>query len=147
MSEAVICPPGHGQVLEVAGKRMWIKARSADTDGRFAFWEQTHPRGYAADGHVHHEAVEAMYVLEGDYRFSVGGERVVLTAGGFLLIPNGVPHAFRVEGLTNRMLVLFSPGGYEDYWQELAALEVTGFVTNERRIEVARRYSTTPADD
>jgi glyoxylate utilization-related uncharacterized protein len=85
-------------------------------------------------------------VLEGDYRFSVGGESVQLTAGGFLLIPNGVPHGFRVEGPTNRMLVLFSPGGYEDYWQELAALEATGSVTNERRIEVARRYSTTPAD-
>jgi quercetin dioxygenase-like cupin family protein len=64
--------------------------------------ELTVTRGTVATGerltglHVHREHVDAFYVLDGALTVEVGSDarRVVLGAGGFLAVPQGVAHGF-----------------------------------------------------
>ena len=124
---------------------MWIKASSEDTEGRFALWEQVHPPGYRAPPHLHEESVEAMYVLEGTYDFSVGEERISASAGSFVLVPAGLAHAFSSGPSGGRMLVLFAPGGYERYWEELSEAERQGPVSADAQAALARKHRTAAA--
>ena len=138
-------PKGAGKFLEVRGKRMWIKARSEDTQGRLAMWEQIHPPAYTASPHIHSDAVEAMYVLDGDYSYSVGGESFQAATGSFVLIPAGVPHGFESGEGGGTMLVMFTPGGYDRYWEEMSEAERSGPVSAEDQVSLARKHATFPA--
>jgi quercetin dioxygenase-like cupin family protein len=53
-----------------------------------------------AGPHVHDQHTDAFYVLEGELTFEVGREREVITVspGGFVAVPLGVAHSFRVTG-------------------------------------------------
>ena len=59
-------------------------------------WSRFGPHEPGADPHVHHEHVDAFYVLEGELTFAVGpdGERVQAGPGTAVLVPPRVVHAF-----------------------------------------------------
>jgi mannose-6-phosphate isomerase-like protein (cupin superfamily) len=101
-----------------------LLVKSADTDGRFGLVE--HPiaaRALAGPMHVHAHEDEYSYVLEGEVGFQVGDE--VFTAGPSQLVskPRGIWHAFWNAGdCPARVLELISPGGFENYFAELAPL-------------------------
>jgi quercetin dioxygenase-like cupin family protein len=62
--------------------------------------------------HIHPYQEEYFYVIEGEVRFAVGGQRLTLRAGDSVLGPRGIPHTFAaVEGKPGRMLIAFSPAG------------------------------------
>ena len=52
--------------------------------------------GHAPPLHVHHDEDEAFHLLSGSMRFRCGEEEFDLEPGGFVLVPRGTPHAFRV---------------------------------------------------
>jgi quercetin dioxygenase-like cupin family protein len=52
--------------------------------------------GHAPPLHLHREEDEAFFVLDGTMRFRCGEDEFELGAGDFMLVPRGVPHAFRV---------------------------------------------------
>ena len=52
-------------------------------------------------------------MLEGALTIQAGGDRFQLTAGGVAAVPMGVPHTFRVDSDTARVLVLSTPAGLE----------------------------------
>ncbi|MFI8931647.1 cupin domain-containing protein [Streptomyces sp. NPDC053474] len=91
-----------------------VKARTEDTEGRFSLLEvvvaQDIPR------HVHHEADEAIYVLEGELAVEYDGRVHTAAEGQFVLLPHGVPHALR-PGSTPppRVLQISAPGGWERF--------------------------------
>ena len=53
-----------------------------------------------AGPHVHDQHTDAFYVLEGQLTFEIGREHetITLSPGGFLAVPPGVAHAFRIAG-------------------------------------------------
>lgn len=53
-----------------------------------------------AGPHVHNQHTDAFYVLEGELTFEIGRERETITVspGGFVAVPPGLAHAFRVAG-------------------------------------------------
>lgn len=57
--------------------------------------------------HVHHDAAEAFYVLEGEYLLFLGDEVLSGPAGSFVYIPQGALHGFRVGKKTSRKLNLY----------------------------------------
>lgn len=58
--------------------------------------------------HVHpHE--QAGFVMEGEVEFTVGGEKRLLRAGDYYIIPGGVPHGVRVLSRPARCMDIFSP--------------------------------------
>jgi quercetin dioxygenase-like cupin family protein len=107
------------------------KLTGEQTGGRFALWEGVLPRGAAPPLHTHPQD-ETFYVLEGKVSVWTGapGERAYeawLAAharrcepGAAIFVPGGVPHTFRVESDTARMLFLSTPAGIEQFVYALA---------------------------
>ncbi|MEU9688804.1 cupin domain-containing protein [Amycolatopsis japonica] len=94
-----------------------VKAMTEDTETRFSLLEVT----LAMDipRHVHHEADECIYVLEGELGIDFDDETHVATKGTFVLLPRGVPHALRRVSEPPRVLQISSPGGWEHYLEDL----------------------------
>ncbi|WP_410648078.1 cupin domain-containing protein [Amycolatopsis sp. cmx-4-54] len=94
-----------------------VKAMTEDTETRFSLLEVT----VAMDipRHVHHEADECIYVLEGELRIDFDHESHIATKGTFALLPRGVPHALRRVSEPPRVLQISSPGGWEHYLEDL----------------------------
>jgi quercetin dioxygenase-like cupin family protein len=99
--------------------RIAAKVTGAQTGGSFAQIESIDPRGTATPLHVHRNEEESFYVLEGRITVLVGDDRLELGAGDFALVPRGVPHAYVVGSEMARMLVTFSPAGFEQAFVDL----------------------------
>ncbi|MFE6614166.1 cupin domain-containing protein [Amycolatopsis sp. NPDC057786] len=94
-----------------------VKAMTEDTETRFSLLEVT----VAMDipRHVHHEADECIYVLEGELGIDFDDESHIAAKGTFVLLPRGVPHALRRVSEPPRVLQISSPGGWEHYLEDL----------------------------
>jgi quercetin dioxygenase-like cupin family protein len=113
--------PAGGALADVWWKtgRVKIKLTGAQTGGAFSQVETVDPRGTATPLHVHHNEDEAFYVLEGAVSVFVDGERIELSQGAFALVPRGVPHSYLVTSDVARMLVTFSPAGFDEAFVDL----------------------------
>lgn len=81
------------------------------------------PRALAAPMHTHEREDEYTYVLEGRVGVHVGDEVRVAGPGDLVFKPRGVAHAFWNAGdEPARALEIISPGGFERYFAECAAL-------------------------
>jgi quercetin dioxygenase-like cupin family protein len=95
-----------------------VKAMTEDTDGRFSLLEVTVARDIPR--HTHHTADECIYVLAGELGVEFDDQRHTATAGAFVLLPRGVPHALRcASNPPPRVLQISSPGGWEHYIEDL----------------------------
>jgi quercetin dioxygenase-like cupin family protein len=99
--------------------RVTTKASSAQTGGSFSQIETIDPRGAGTPLHVHRNEEEAFYVVEGEVSVLVDGERIYLAVGDYALVPRGVPHAYVVQSEVARMLVTFSPSGFEEAFADM----------------------------
>jgi mannose-6-phosphate isomerase-like protein (cupin superfamily) len=95
------------------GSLMTIKARAADTGGALGLVEGIFYEGFGPPLHLHHREDEGMLVLEGEIRFRHGTEEFVAGPGALIWVPREVPHAFTVQSSTARVLVIVTPGGFE----------------------------------
>jgi quercetin dioxygenase-like cupin family protein len=122
---------GTGEPLWFLGTLARMKLTGAETGGRFALWEGVLPRGAAPPLHSHRQD-ETFYVLEGDVTIWIVEEQdaaddgwlaahaQACRPGAVAFAPGGVPHTFRVESDTARMLFLSTPAGIEEYVEALA---------------------------
>ena len=88
--------------------------------------------------HIHHDAIESFYVLEGTCRFYVGGEVITANQGSFVSIPRGVTHGFMPVGGGARALVMFTPAAMEGFWEEIGAAVEAGSL-DQAKLELLRR--------
>lgn len=117
-------PTGYGlQALE-GERRSWmgeptiLKATGEQTGGRFAIAEiVSTPEGFVPL-HVHHREDEAFYVLDGEVTFTIGNEDFEAGPGAFVFGPRDMPHRYLVRSPTARMLMVFSPAGFEGFIRE-----------------------------
>ena len=79
--------------------------------------EHLAPQGMATPLHVQPNEDEAFYVLEGRLSLFVDGEHSEAGAGDVVLLPRGVPHAFRVDSEQARILALSVPGHHEQFFR------------------------------
>lgn len=93
-----------------------LKAMGEATGGRLAVWEELLPRHFSPPLHVHRDDDEAWYVLDGAITFQVDGTEHRVEAGDFLWAPRALPHSFRVESPTARMLGLALPARIEEFF-------------------------------
>jgi quercetin dioxygenase-like cupin family protein len=99
--------------------RVAVKASGEETGGGFAQIETIDPRGTATPLHTHLNEEETFYVLEGEVALFVDGEWMRVTAGDFALVPRNTPHGYVVVSERARMLVTFSPAGFEQVFIDL----------------------------
>jgi quercetin dioxygenase-like cupin family protein len=101
------------------GERRWFLGTLATitvpgeaSAGRFALIEFLFPHGASPPVHTHPQD-ESYVVLDGQLTIQAADERFELGPGGTGLVPMGVPHTFRVDSETARVLVLSTPAGLD----------------------------------
>ena len=103
------------------------KVGAAETGGAFLFRvNDLVPPGLWIPDHVHHEAEEAWFVLEGTLTFRIDGDEVDAPKGSFVLVPRGTAHGFGNRGSTMAAFAqVFSPAETEGYFEEREQLRAT----------------------
>ena len=141
-SRAFVVGPGEGRFIDLGDFGMTVKADAHETGGLVSVLEagEREP-GFGPPMHVHHDAAEAFYVLEGEYTMFLGDEEFVCPAGSFIFIPRGVRHGFRVGDMPSRKLNFFFPATMVGYFDDLAAALSRADVDDDELAEIARRHS------
>ncbi|HEX3325359.1 MAG TPA: cupin domain-containing protein [Actinomycetota bacterium] len=102
---------------------MTIKVSSELSGGSMTVYESTRARGdqRGPGPHAHASFDEVFYVLEGEYEFVVEDRVLRAREGSTVFIPRGAFHDFHNAGVgSSRLLTFCSPGGIEDFFQELS---------------------------
>jgi len=120
---------------EGQGERRWFfgggvhtwKAKAEETGGAFLLFEDQMAGGKMTPLHSHPDSDETMYILAGEILMHMDGEEYPIGAGGLVVAPRGVPHAFMVVSDSARMLCLHTPGCCEAfYWDASTPLSPGG---------------------
>jgi quercetin dioxygenase-like cupin family protein len=131
---------GEGARLTINGTERHMKLTGADTAGQLAVYESFYPARMGHPLHIHHDAIESFYMLEGSCTFLVGADTFIAGEGSFLSIPRGATHGLMPIGGLARALVFFTPAAMQGYWEELAAATAAGRLDQERLDELARQH-------
>lgn len=94
--------------------------------------------------HLHESFEESFYVLEGQFTFSVGEERVEAGPGTYILVPRGTRHTIEASLGGGTFLTLMVPGGLEEMFFELGGLPGNAIRDPAVRAAVAARYDSIP---
>jgi mannose-6-phosphate isomerase-like protein (cupin superfamily) len=138
--EAFIVKPGQGQVLDLGNFQVVVLGAGERTGGAFSFLQtRGEPQGFGPPLHVHDDAAEAFFVLEGEYLMIVDERQERCPAGSFVHVPAGVPHTFQVIVGPGRKLNLFAPAAMESFFAELAAAEASGSADEAALGQIAAR--------
>jgi mannose-6-phosphate isomerase-like protein (cupin superfamily) len=123
---AFIQMPGQGREIDLGPFQMMVKADAAQTGGAFSLLEASEPPNFGPPLHVHDDAAEAFYVLEGEYLIYIADQVHRCPAGSFIYIPAGLEHGFRVGESESRKLNIYVPGAMVGYFDELKAGAAAG---------------------
>jgi mannose-6-phosphate isomerase-like protein (cupin superfamily) len=111
--------PGQGDHIWFFNSLMTVKADHSATHGGFTLIEQLTPTDFAAPPHIHDAEEEAFYVLEGSLDVTCGDRQWSAGVGSFVLLPRGIPHAFRVTSPGGaRLLQITAPASFEQFAAE-----------------------------
>lgn len=115
---------GQGTSIQIGGFGTVVKVPQERTLGSVSIVEHTLAPGLlGAPPHRHTREDETSYVLEGQLTVQVGEEVVTVSSGGLVVKPRGIFHAFwNASDQPVRFLEVISPGGFENYFAELARL-------------------------
>ena len=110
------------------------------TEGRFsAVLHDLPPKQLGAPTHTHVNEDEYSYILSGRLSAQIGDDVLEAGPGELVFKPRGIPHAMWNAGDEEvRFLEMISPGGFENYFFELAEPLNTG---DEAKLgEIVGRY-------
>ena len=100
---------GDKQSFSGGGMHIW-KLLADDTDGAFFLFQDTMVKDKTTPLHLHPEAHEMTYVLDGEIEIQADGKRDRVRSGGMSFVPKGVAHAFIVISAEARLITIQSPG-------------------------------------
>jgi mannose-6-phosphate isomerase-like protein (cupin superfamily) len=89
--------------------------------------------------HTHAHEDQCICIVSGALCLQIGDELIQAPAGSYVIKPRGLPHAFWNPGTTlARVLEITSPGGFEPYYDEMAAV-----TSPEQALAVQAKYGIT----
>jgi mannose-6-phosphate isomerase-like protein (cupin superfamily) len=139
-SSALVLGPSEGRPIDLGYFKMSVKATAVETGSAFTLLEAAEPPGFGPPMHIHHDAAEAFYVLDGEYLMFIEDREFRCPAGSFVYIPSGLRHGFRVGGVPSRKLNLYSPAAMVGYFEELSATINSGAADDAELDAIAGRY-------
>lgn len=137
---STVLGPGEGRSIDLGNFSMVVKAAGEETGGAFSLLEAAEPAGFGPPMHIHHDADEAFYVLDGEYHILLEDREVLCPAGSFIYIPAGLRHGFRVGRVPSRKLNLYTPAAMIGYFDELSAAIRADDADPSRLDQIAARY-------
>ena len=98
-----------------------FKVLTRDTNNELFIIEHTTRQKGGPPRHIHPHQDEWFYVIEGEFLFEVGHDRVTLRPGGSILAPRNLPHAWAFVGNNGgKMLISYTPAGkMEAFFREV----------------------------
>lgn len=130
------------EVIETLGTQIRILVPAAALEGSLSIFEDRNEPGVGPPLHVHYDAEEIFNIVDGQYLFQCGTARMEASPGDCLVVPRGTPHTYLNVGThTGRLLVTLRPGGFEDFFREVAARQLTPPDDMAAITELAARYS------
>jgi quercetin dioxygenase-like cupin family protein len=87
---------------------------------------------------------ESFYVLDGEFTFAVGDEKITTEPGSYILVPRGTPHMLAAGKGGGRLICFMVPGGLEEMFLELAKLPPGSIADSAARTAIAARYDSIP---
>jgi quercetin dioxygenase-like cupin family protein len=135
-AQPAVIAAGGGEALWFLGTFLRVKLDGAQTGGRLGIFEGVLPRGAAPPLHSHPQD-ETFHVLDGEITAWVLEPELASSdgvgpppwvterarrcgAGALVYAPRGMPHTFRVESDTARVLTLSTPAVIEAFVRALA---------------------------
>ncbi|MEC8630536.1 MAG: cupin domain-containing protein [Pseudomonadota bacterium] len=113
---------GQPETLEWLGVTYKTILSTTDTGGAMSIVDSTSPVGSGPPLHIHHAEDETFVILTGACRVWIEGEEQLLNAGQSAFIPRGKEHTFQPVGdQPCRHLVILTPGGFEEFFPDMAA--------------------------
>ena len=107
--------------FEWLGVTYRIALSTKETAGAMSIVDCLAPVGSSPPRHVHQDEDECFVVLTGHCEFWLEGKSFTRKPGETAFIPRGIEHTFRVIGdMPSRHLVVLTPGGFEQFFREMA---------------------------
>ena len=130
-----------GELLNILGIPVRVKVSAKESGGALSmFMTEDAPR-MGPPLHVHHNEDETFYVMEGEYRVRAGDDELTLTKGQIAFMPRGVPHCYANAGSNpGRLLVITTPGGFENFFRDIDALCRAGMPSLESLTAVGAKH-------
>ncbi|KPB02318.1 cupin domain-containing protein [Ahrensia marina] len=92
------------------------------TGGAMSIVDSLSQAGSGPPRHIHHNEDETFVVIKGTCKLWIEGEEIFVNPGESIFIPRGKEHTFKVVGnMPSRHLVILTPGGFEGFFEEMAA--------------------------
>jgi mannose-6-phosphate isomerase-like protein (cupin superfamily) len=103
--------------------------------------EMIHPPNIGPALHIHSNASESYYVLDGSYSIRCDDREYQANPGDFVFIPTGIPHNYQSGPQGGKVLVI-SPVGLEGYFKDVSdILHSQGKeIPWNKEVEIAKRY-------
>jgi quercetin dioxygenase-like cupin family protein len=138
--------PGEGRIVNLGVIQMrFLAAGEATTNGAFTLAEFTGGQGPWTVPHVHREMQESFFVLDGEFTFTVGEQKIHAGPGSYILVPPGTRHEITAGADGGRFLTLMVPGGLEEMFVELADLPPDSITDPAVRAAISARHDSIPA--
>ena len=115
---------GLSDVWFYGGARIRVKTDGTRTGGRLYQAHLVEQRGSGPPLHIHHNADETFYVVEGEVDIVVGDVRVEAAPGDFVFGPRGVPHAYVVRSEEAELFVTFAPASMDGFFEQIGGIPV-----------------------
>jgi quercetin dioxygenase-like cupin family protein len=109
--------------LDILGAEVLVKLGNGDASGFAVVFQHEVPAMSGPPLHRHSREDEWFHVLDGEVTFEIDGRRTVLHAGSSAFAPRGTAHTFKnfCDSPAN-MLVMVTPGAFQQFFEELSAL-------------------------
>jgi quercetin dioxygenase-like cupin family protein len=120
---------GDRQRFAGGGLHRWM-LRAEETGGAFFLFEDTMVKDKTTPLHLHPEAHELTYVVDGEIEVQVDGQRGRVRSGGVAFVPKGVAHAFIVVSAEARLLAIQTPGAPGEAFYRGASDPASGATTD-----------------
>jgi quercetin dioxygenase-like cupin family protein len=91
---------------------------SPETKGAFALIRCVLKKGFEPPLHFHSKEDESSFILDGEIGYQAGDREIHARAGDFVHLPKLVPHTFKLLTDTVTLLLLITPGGFEDLFRQ-----------------------------
>lgn len=123
------------------GVRTEIQVDRVDTQGAFCLIVDHPPAGWSLPPHCHRGVAETIHVVQGEFEVQLGGRSFRLEAGQTIHVPADLVHASANVGETlGQRVLIFSPGGMEEFFLEVGADSPGGAVDGADVLAAAVRH-------
>ena len=145
-SAAVNEPSEQQETLSVNNNTITVKIGGEQTGDAYSVFELNIPPNVGAGLHIDKDWDEWWHVMEGTFAFTLKGDRIELSAGGFAYGPKGIPHSFKNVGETTAKLVMLTiPSGLEKFFKEVNQATLQRRADKENFVALMRSHHIQPA--